>query len=189
MRVAGEGLVHAEPPRVHAALGDPAVLVRAIPGCQSVRSTGEGRYALSVTAAVASIEGTYDGEAVVTEREPDEFAVHVEAGGASGGVDASMRLCLSADGAATRVSYEVDATVGGMVGAVGRRLLESAAHQLATDFLTAVDRDFTASPITALSVPGVAIANPGTDKTVIGVGVAAAAFGFVLGWWVRCKRG
>ncbi|MGH3097400.1 MAG: SRPBCC family protein [Streptosporangiales bacterium] len=190
MRVIGDGLVHADSARVHAALADPAVLVRAIPGCQSVRVAGDGRYALAVTAAVASVEGTYDGEVVVTEREPDGFGVHVDASGAPGSVDASVRVRLSAADGGTLVAYEVDATVGGKLGGVGRRLLESAAQQLLTGFLVAVDRQLTASHLPALSVPRRAIAPRRTDKTVIREAVtvgAAAAVGFVVGWWARCR--
>jgi len=49
MKVTGAGLVGAPPGAVWAMLRDPAVLSRAIPGCQSLDVTGQGRCAAAVT--------------------------------------------------------------------------------------------------------------------------------------------
>ena len=43
MKVAGQATLHAPIERVFAALNDPAVLVRTIPGCQQLEATGSGR--------------------------------------------------------------------------------------------------------------------------------------------------
>ena len=43
------------------ALLDPPVLVRTIPGCERLEATGDNAYAMTVTAGVAAIKGTYAG--------------------------------------------------------------------------------------------------------------------------------
>ncbi len=62
MKVSGEATLHAPIARVWEALNDPAVLVRTIPGCERLESTGPDSYRMVVTAGVASIRGTYAGE-------------------------------------------------------------------------------------------------------------------------------
>ncbi len=67
MKVTGSATLHAPIDRVWAALNDPAVLVRTIPGCERLESTGENAYAMTVTAGVASIKGTYAGKVALTD--------------------------------------------------------------------------------------------------------------------------
>jgi carbon monoxide dehydrogenase subunit G len=61
MKVAGSAVLHAPVETVWDALLDPAVLVATIPGCERLETTGEHSYAMTVTAGVASIKGTYAG--------------------------------------------------------------------------------------------------------------------------------
>ena len=50
MKVNGDAVLHAPPATVFAALNDPEVLARTIPGCRSLTPLGEDRYAMAVTA-------------------------------------------------------------------------------------------------------------------------------------------
>ena len=56
----GQRIRHPERPAraVWAALNDPAVLVRTIPGCQQLEEVGPDAYRMTLTAGVASIKGT-----------------------------------------------------------------------------------------------------------------------------------
>lgn len=142
MKVTGDALLHADQTRVYAALNDPAVLVRAIPGCESLEALGHDRYRVSVTAGVASIKGTYDGEVrLAAQQPPDSFELRAQGSGAPGTVDATVRVRLTpGDDGATRVGYDADAVVGGMVGGVGQRMLVSASRRMAGEFFAGVDR-------------------------------------------------
>ncbi len=56
------------------ALLDPAVLVCTIPGCEQLEATGENAYAMTVTAGVASIKGTYTGSCLLSDlTKPDAW--------------------------------------------------------------------------------------------------------------------
>ena len=59
-------------------------------------------------------------------------------GGVAGGATGSARVDLAPieDGAATRLTYEVDAAVTGKIAQLGSRLIESTAKKLATKFFT-----------------------------------------------------
>ena len=161
MKVNGSAVLHAAPDAVYAALHDPTVLSGAIPGCEVLTALGDDRYAMTVTAGVASIKGTYDGEVTLTDvAPPGEFTMHAKGSGAPGTVDTTVRVTLAADGEGrTRLDYAADAAVGGMVGGVGQRMLGSVGTRMAGQFFGNVDdvltgrRPATAAPVAA-GAPG-----------------------------------
>lgn len=149
MKVSGSALVAAERKRVWDALQDPGVLVRTIPGCERLETTGENVYAMTVTAGVASIKGVYQGEVALRDQEePDRFTLGARGQGAPGTVEATVAVRLSDAEGGTRVDYDADAVVGGMIGGVGQRMLASVAKKTAGEFFSAVERHL-------LSVPAV----------------------------------
>jgi hypothetical protein len=54
MKISGSSTLDAPVEQVWEAIQDPAVLARCIPGCESLTTLGEDRYAMSVTAVIAS---------------------------------------------------------------------------------------------------------------------------------------
>jgi len=145
MQLNGSAGVAAPLDRVWDALQDPAVLARTIPGCRSLEETGPGTYRMTVTAGVASIQGTYVGQVELAEPDPPRsFVLRARGQGAPGTVDATVRVRLSDGGGATRIDYDADAVVGGMVGGVGQRMLGSVAKRTAGEFFAAVERDLCA---------------------------------------------
>lgn len=211
MKVAGEAFLHAEPERVYAALTDPAVLVRTIPGCESLEALGDDSYRVTVTAGVASIKGTYDGAVRLAEQQPPgSFVLRAKGSGAPGTVEASVRVQLVGDGERTRLTYDADAVVGGMVGGVGQRMLASAARKMAADFFASVDRVLTGTELavrsgesaarTVEATPVIATgtvyraperATPAVAPLVVAalVGAAIALVGVGVGWRLRRLTG
>ena len=141
MKVTGSAVLNAPRDRVWAALNDPAVLVRTIPGCRQLEQVGPDAYRATVTAGVASIKGTYSGDVRLSDQaEPDSFMLHAAGAGAPGTVSADVRVTLAeADGGATRLDYDADAVVGGVIGGVGQRMLAGVAKKTAGEFFSAVD--------------------------------------------------
>jgi carbon monoxide dehydrogenase subunit G len=142
MRVAGTATLHAPVETVYAALRDPRVLVRTIPGCERLEQVGEDAYAMTVTAGVASVRGTYAGDVRLTDhRAPHGFVLRATGSGAPGTVSADVTVELSpGDDGTTQLAYDADAVVGGMIGGVGQRLLSGVAKRTAGEFFEAVDQ-------------------------------------------------
>ncbi|NKZ08239.1 SRPBCC family protein [Actinomadura latina] len=162
MQLNGSAGVAAPLDRVWDALQDPAVLARTIPGCRSLEETGPGTYRMTVTAGVASIQGTYVGQVELAEPDPPRsFVLRARGQGAPGTVDATVRVRLSDGGGATRIDYDADAVVGGMVGGVGQRMLGSVAKRTAGEFFAAVERDLCAPAAEAAPAPA-EVASAGT---------------------------
>ena len=141
MRIAGNATLHAPVEAVYQALKDPRVLVRTIPGCERLEQVGDDAYAMTVTAGVASVRGTYAGDVRLTDqRAPNGFVLRASGSGAPGTVSADVAVELaSGDDGTTLVSYDADAVVGGMIGGVGQRLLTGVAKRTAGEFFAAVD--------------------------------------------------
>jgi uncharacterized protein len=141
MKISGTATLQAPPPKIWTMLNDPAVLARAIPGCEQLEAMGPDSYRLTITTGVASIQGTYTGEVSLTDRqEPTSSRLAVDLAGAPGTLHATVLVLLvpSANDS-TEVTYAADATPDGMIAGVGQRLLASTVKKLADDFFASVD--------------------------------------------------
>jgi carbon monoxide dehydrogenase subunit G len=176
MKLRGTATVRAPIADVYAALVDPAVLVRTIPGCERLEQTGADSYRTTVTAGVAAIKGSFAGQVKLSDqRPPAGLTLHASGAGVPGTVEAVARLALRDGGdGSTVVEYDADATIGGMIGGVGQRVLAGVARRSAADFFAAVDRELTGAG--ALAVAGVAVpAEVGAPAGLNGAGPAVAS--------------
>jgi carbon monoxide dehydrogenase subunit G len=160
MKIAGSATLAANRQQVWDAFHDPAVLARCLPGCERLTELGPDHYAMTVTAGVAAIKGTYDGEVSLRDpNHPDSFTLKASGAGAPGTVDADVvvRLTPSAAGG-TELSYDADASVGGVIGGVGQRMLSGVTKKMAGQFFSAVDADIsgTRRPAAPSGTPGAA---------------------------------
>ena len=151
MRIAGTATLHAPVEAVYAALQDPRVLVRTIPGCERLEQVGEDAYAMTVTAGVASVRGTYAGDVRLTDHQaPNAFRLRANGSGTPGTVAADVTVNLSpGDNGTTVIAYDADAVVGGMIGGVGQRLLTTVAKRTAGEFFGAVEEVLTSGGVEA----------------------------------------
>lgn len=201
MKVTGTALIAAPRGTVWDALLDPAVLVRTIPGCQTLEQTGPDHYKATVEAGVASIKGLFDGEVELCDPEPQERIILKANGkGSPGTVSATVRVSLTEQDGATRIDYDADAVVGGMIGGVGQRMLTSVGRRTAGEFFAAVERDLVEGPAVAASEPVAATdagetpqvfsrppapvgvkPNPGWVFAAFALGAAVALLGVLIG--------
>lgn len=174
MRITGASTLEAPVEQVWSAILDPAVLARCIPGCQALTTVGEDRYAMTVSAGVAAIKGTYTGEVALTDMEkPSSLTLRATGSGAPGTVDADVRVRLAPSAAGgTELAYDADATVGGTIGGVGQRMLAGVTRKMAGQFFTALDTDIAGGRVAASRPAGPAAGAPGAAPA--GAGAPAA---------------
>ncbi|MDR7251388.1 carbon monoxide dehydrogenase subunit G [Nocardioides sp. BE266] len=150
MKFTGENVLAAPVEQAWDALLDPSVLVRTIPGCERLEATGDNAYAMTVTAGVASIKGTYAGSCVLTDLvEHESLVMKLDGAGAPGTIGATVNVRFIPEGASTKVSYDADAVVGGMIGGVGQRMLTSVSRRMAGEFFGNVDAAIAGGPAAA----------------------------------------
>jgi len=211
MKVTGSATLHAPREKVWDALNDPAVLVRTIPGCQQLEEVGPDRYRMTITAGVASIKGTYQGDVALTDQEqPGSFTLKASGAGAPGTVSADVKVTLAEADGETRLDYDADAIVGGVVGGVGQRVLSGVAKKTAGEFFQAVDDVLTGKAPTvpaprdeanagelSAAPPGVYTAPAAPSGGGLGgldflkgsvLGAAVALAGVLVGGWVSRRR-
>lgn len=122
------------------ALNNPEVLERAIPGCQELTQNSPTELAAVVKLKIGPVSATFKGEVELSDLNPPYSYVISGSGtgGVAGGASGSAKVTLEEldGGAATRLSYEVDAAVTGKIAQLGSRLIMGTAKKLATAFFT-----------------------------------------------------
>jgi carbon monoxide dehydrogenase subunit G len=163
MRINGHDIVPFPVEKVWDALLDPEVLVRTIPGCERLETTGDHTYAMTVTAGVAAIRGTYDGTCALSDlKQHESLVMRLTGAGAPGTIDATVNVSFETPEAGqTRISYDADAIVGGMVGGVGQRMLGSVSKRMAGEFFANVADAIGGGPV---PVPGAALPAAATGE-------------------------
>ena len=135
IKVASSFEIAQPPDRVYAALVDPAVLQRCIPGCEELRAIGPDTYEARLKIGVAGINGRYTGKAELRDqRPPESFTIVFDGKGTPGFVRGTATVRLAPDPAGTRVTSAAEVQVGGLIASVASRLVDATARKLADDF-------------------------------------------------------
>lgn len=136
MKMSGEEVIAAARETVWKALNDPDILKQCIPGCESITRHSDNQLEARVIAKVGPVKAGFTGIVNLTDlNPPSSYRISGEgkgglAGFASGGADVRLE---DADGG-TKLSYDVDAQVGGKLAMLGSRLIDSTARSMATQF-------------------------------------------------------
>jgi carbon monoxide dehydrogenase subunit G len=182
VKVSGTAMLQAPRDDVWKALNDPAILVRTIPGCQQLEEVAPDSYRMTITAGVASIKGTYQGDVALTDQQqPGSFMLRASGSGAPGTVSADVKVSLAEVDGVTRLDYDADAVVGGMIGGVGQRVHSGVAKKTAGEFFKAVDDVLTGKAPTIPAPRGEPQAVVALTGNAPGVFTAPAAAGSALG--------
>jgi len=135
MKLSGTYTIPAPRDKVFAAITDPAVLQRVIDGCEKMVKTGEDSYDAHLKIGVAGLKGSYVGKVQLKDLKPPEsYTLVIEGKGGPGFVKGVARIQLVDKGGSTELKCEADAQVGGMIAALGSRLIEPAAKKMMDDF-------------------------------------------------------
>jgi uncharacterized protein len=126
----------APPEKVFNTLIDPAVLQKCIEGCEQMEKTGEDSYDAKLKIGVAGIKGNYTGKVRIAEKKPPEsFTLQAEGNGAPGWVKGTAKIRVAPKGEGSELQCDADGQVGGLIAAVGSRLVEAAGKKMLQDFL------------------------------------------------------
>lgn len=137
MNLEGEETIGAPIDKVLAALNDPDVLRQCIPGCESLEKSSDTEMAATVSLKIGPIKARFTGAVTLTNLNPPRsYTIHGEgkggiAGFAKGGADVVL---AEAGPEETRLSYTVNADVGGKIAQLGSRLIASTSKKLAGEF-------------------------------------------------------
>ncbi len=136
MKMSGEEIIAAPIENVWAALNDPKILQACIPGCETIKQNSPTDFEARVVIKLGPIKAGFNGKVKLSNlNAPHGYRISGKgeggiAGFAEGGAD--VKLETVAEG--TKLSYDVDAQIGGKMAMLGSRLIDSTAQQMAGQF-------------------------------------------------------
>jgi len=136
MELNGSQHIRRNQAQVWAALNDPAVLQRCVPGCESFEAAGENQYQVLMAIVVGPVKARFKGKLLLSDvQAPHSYAMTFEgSGGAAGFGKGTARVSLAPSGDGTDLDYTAQAQVGGKLAQVGARLIDGVAGKMAGEF-------------------------------------------------------
>ena len=130
--------IKADPATVWAAILNPDVLKDCVPGCESMTGDADTGFEAVVTQKVGPVKATFKGAVTISDRiEGKSLKISGEGkGGPAGFAKGGAAVTLEAIEGGTKLSYEVDASVGGKIAQLGSRIIDGFAKKMADEFFT-----------------------------------------------------
>jgi carbon monoxide dehydrogenase subunit G len=142
LKIEGAQKIAAPRDRIFAALVDPAILQKCIPGCEQMEKTGENQYKAKLTAGVGPVKGVFTATVSLEDIvAPQHYKLVVEGKGQPGFVKGIGELNLKDEGNATEIQYTGDVNVGGLIASVGQRMIQATANMLAGRFFKSLEAE------------------------------------------------
>lgn len=131
-------------------LMDIDVLGSIIPGSQGLEEVGENKYQSKLAVKVGPVNGKFEANFELADiNAPDNYRIIVNGKGPAGHVSGAGLIRLEGDDSGTVMHYSGDAKIGGKIAAVGQRLLDVAAKQIAKQALRKLSKQVEARLETA----------------------------------------
>jgi carbon monoxide dehydrogenase subunit G len=137
MKIEGSADIPAPRDKVWAAFLDPDILAQALPGCEKLEAIGPNEYKATMKVGVAAIKGVFEGKVKLSDLEPpNRYRMAVEGSGGPGFVRGDAGMQMSDVDGGTKVSYDADVQVGGLIASVGQRMLGGVTKMMLDQFFT-----------------------------------------------------
>jgi uncharacterized protein len=117
-------------------LNDPDVLKACIPGCESLEKISETEFQAVAKMKIGPVSATFKGKVELSDIDaPNGYTISGEGqGGIAGFAKGGAKVRLLPEGTGTRMTYDVDAQVGGKIAQLGARLIDGVAKRMADQF-------------------------------------------------------
>ncbi len=138
MDMSGERLIEASRAKVWEALNDPDILKACIPGCESIEKLSDTEMKATAAIKLGPIATRFAGKVRLSDLDPPNgYTISGEGqGGVAGFAQGGAKVALWDAAGATKLTYAVQAQVGGKMAQLGARLIDSTAKQYAETFFT-----------------------------------------------------
>ena len=142
--IGGSEAVAARVDELWAALNDPAVLTRCIPGCKSMIEIAPNAYKVEMQLRVAAISGSFEGEISLADPEPPRACcIRISGAGTLGHGNGIARFEIEPEGeTASMLIYNGSGEIGGLVAGVGQRILSGVSKHLIGRFFVSLRKEF-----------------------------------------------
>ena len=148
MELADEIVINAPRDRVYAALNDPEVLKRCIPGCEELIKHSDTDLEAKVVLKIGPVKARFGGKVTLDNSgAPGAFSLSGEgSGGTAGFARGGADVTLTEEGGQTTLRYTAKAEIGGKLAQLGSRLIQSTAKKLSQSFFEKFAASFADQP-------------------------------------------
>ena len=135
MKLSGSYQIKLEKQKVWEALNDPEILKQSIPGCEEFTKNSDTEFTATATNKIGPFNASFTGDIELKEiNAPNSYIIEGSGNSPVGFASGSAKVTLEDSDEGTKLSYSVEANVGGKIAQVGSRLIDMTAKKMADIF-------------------------------------------------------
>ena len=135
MKLSGSYQINLEKQKVWEALNDPEILQKTIPGCEEFIKKSKTEFTATATNKIGPFNASFTGDIELKNiNAPDSYVIEGSGNSPVGFASGSAQVKLEDSEGGTKLTYEVEANVGGKIAQVGSRLIDMTAKKMADIF-------------------------------------------------------
>jgi hypothetical protein len=135
MKLTGSYQINLEKQKVWDALNNPEILKQSIPGCEEFIKNSNTEFTATATNKIGPFNASFTGDIELKEIDaPNSYVIEGSGNSPVGFASGSAKVSLEDSEEGTKLSYIVEANVGGKIAQVGSRLIDMTAKKMADIF-------------------------------------------------------
>ena len=135
MKLSGSYQINLEKQKVWEALNDPKILQKTIPGCEEFIKKSETEFTATATNKIGPFNASFTGDIELTDlNPPHSYKITGSGNSPVGFANGEATVSLEDEDNGTKLTYTVEANVGGKIAQIGSRLIDMTAKKMADIF-------------------------------------------------------
>ena len=135
MKLSGSYQINLEKQKVWEALNDAEILKKSIPGCEKFIKNSDTEFTATATNKIGPFNASFTGDILLKEiKAPNSYIIEGSGNSPVGFASGEAKVKLEDSEGGTKLSYEVEANVGGKIAQIGSRLIDMTAKKMADIF-------------------------------------------------------
>jgi carbon monoxide dehydrogenase subunit G len=135
MKLSGSYQINLEKQKVWNALNDSQILKKAIPGCEEFKKNSDTKFTTTATNKIGPFNATFTGDIELQDlNPPNSYKISGSGNSPVGFASGEASVTLEDHEGGTKLTYIVEANVGGKIAQVGSRLIDMTAKKMADIF-------------------------------------------------------
>jgi hypothetical protein len=140
LKIEGSYTLNAPREQVWRVLLDAKTMAQCMPGCESMNEVAPDQYEAVMKVGIASVKGIYKGKVTIKDKKPpSHYVLSGEGQGGAGFMRGDLTIDLEEQDGKTLLKYCTDAQVGGLIAAIGQRMLNGVAKMMVEQFFKKVE--------------------------------------------------
>jgi carbon monoxide dehydrogenase subunit G len=138
--IEGDYTLNAPRERVWQVLLDPKIIAQCMPGCERMSEVAPDQFEAVMKVGIASVKGTYKGKVTIKDKQaPAHYVLSGEGQGGPGFMRGDLTIDLAEHDGKTLLKYRAEPQVGGLIAAIGQRMLNGVAKMMVEQFFKKVE--------------------------------------------------